>query len=375
MTDPQACESITAHMTIWRVFGLIDKFEDRPQPYWSESAQGIKADSDRLTVMVGELPSALPTALRQWRAQRDGALAVLTGQQLTYEQLLSSYQNNLSTEAIPEFDESYTAWLTLQLDRSLEVEANPTEIRWLANPDPVIQELRSFADEGSDFLDVTTARVLGAATKLHVRRLRFNERRPYLTAPGKAAIAISNVEAKVNDWGIVIGRAGGWASASSERISSSINQGPVARADYKLFGQATSWLCAAMAEEDDHLRRFTFAYGGLELLVTQAEKENREGLIAKIEQVDSNLPVRELLWPGTNEDFALRNLVFRFAVLAALYSPETAAEDVQKFRIVAKSRNEFYHGSEQLITLELARDCEELLHKYVGLVAFRESSN
>jgi hypothetical protein len=168
---------------------------------------------------------------------------------------------------------------------------------------------------------------------------------------------------------VIVGRGGGWASAPTGQISSAINQVPSTKVDYKLIGQPTSWLCAAMAEEDDHLRRFTFAFAGLELLATQTEKANRDALIARMEGLDNCVPIRELFWPGTNEDFALRNIVFRFAALATLYSPDTALEDVKNFRVIAKGRNDFYHGSEQVITLSLARDCEELLRKYLGLVA------
>lgn len=168
---------------------------------------------------------------------------------------------------------------------------------------------------------------------------------------------------------MILGRGGGWASAPTGQISSAIRQVPATTADYKLIGQPTSWLCAAMAEEDDHLRRFTFAFAGLELLATQSEKANRDALIAHMENLDSTLPVRELFWPGTNEDLTTRNVVFRFAAMAVLYSPDSSIEDVMKFRVIAKGRNDFYHGSEQVVTLTLAKDCEELLRKYVGLVA------
>lgn len=355
-------------MSLWRVFGLADKYDDQPQPYWSDEGLGPRADSDRLTVMIGGLPDDLLTTLRQWRAQASGILNLFVGHSMTYEELLASYQSNLQSVLISEFD-PYTAWMTLRLDRSLQAEAGATEINWLTNAEYVFQQMGSFGDEGSRFLDMVTARVFGSAPKLQVRRLRFADQRPYLTVEGKAAVSIPRLEGKVKDSGVIIGRGGGWASAPTGQVSSAIKQVPATKVDYKLIGQPTSWLCAAMAEEDDHLRRFTFAFAGLELLATQTEKANRDALITRMERLDSTLPVREFFWPSTNEDFAVRNVVFRFAALATLYSPGTAVEDVKKFKVIAKGRNDFYHGSEQIITLTLARDCEELLRKYVGLVA------
>jgi hypothetical protein len=99
--------------------------------------------------------------------------------------------------------------------------------------------------------------------KLHVRPLRFADRRPYLTAEGKAAISIPRLEGKIKDSGVIVGRGAGRASAPIGQISSAINQVSSTKLDYKIIGQPTSWLCAAMAEEDDHLRRLLSLSRGL----------------------------------------------------------------------------------------------------------------
>jgi hypothetical protein len=357
-------------MTLWRVFGLLDKFEDQPRPYWSASAAGPQPNSDRFTVIIGEVPEKLLTSLKQWRAQTRSLLNMMTGQAMSPEELLASYKVDLEIVDTPEFDEPYVAWLTLRLDRSTQVmPTGAAELGWFADSEKVISSMESFAVEGDNFMGCALARVMGAAKGLSVRRLRYASRSPYLTAVGRAAFTIPRTEMKIRDSGIIVGRNDGWRSAPSEQIRAAINAIPATRVAYKSIGQPTSWLCSAMAETEDNLRRFTFAYGGLELLATRTEKASRESLIAIIERADNKLPVVELLWPGVNENFALRNTVFRFAALAALYSPDTALADVQTFKQIAKARNDFYHGTEQTVTVTLARDCEELLQKYVGLVA------
>jgi hypothetical protein len=369
MIDPQDPQPISAQMTLWRVFGLLDKFEDQPRPYWSANAAGPRPGSDQLTVMIGEIPDMLLTALKQWRAQAAGMLNVLTGHPTTYEELLAMYKTNWESMQVPEFEKAYVAWLTFRLDRSVEIMSDASELSWIAGAESAVKAMESFAEEGGRFMDCAVARVIGSAEGLNIRRLRFADRRPYLTAEGKAAISIPRTELKVKDSGLLVGRNDGWDVAPTGQIVAAISAIPSARIDYKLIGQPTSWLCSAMAEEEDDLRRFTFAYAGLELLATQVEKANRGKLIARIESLDNTLPVVELLWPSSNEDFAWRNLVFRFAAMATLYSPVTVLDDVQTFKQIAKARNDLYHGTEQVITRALSISCEELLRKYVGYVA------
>jgi hypothetical protein len=158
---------------------------------------------------------------------------------------------------------------------------------------------------------------------------------------GKAAISIPRIEGKVKDSGVIVGRGDGWASAPTGEISSAITHVPVTKAHYKLIGQPTSWLCAAMAGRGRSPSALYFAFAGLELLATQTEKANRDALIMHMEDLDRNLPIRELFWVGTNEDLTTRNIVFRFAAMAVLYSPDSSGEDVAKFRVIAKGRNDF----------------------------------
>jgi hypothetical protein len=285
------------------------------------------------------------------------------------------YREDLSKVQIGEFENPYVAWLTVRMKRSVELTL-PTEgeLTWGTNMEAIGNAMQTFEEQGNPVLDCAVASVIGASVGLNVRHLRFAERRPYLTVPGKAAITIPNPQLRIQDSGITVGRGGGWATAPTGQITtaiSSIASISITQKVTKLIGQPMSWLGSAMGEEEDDLRRFTFAFAGLELLATQVEKNSRDELIGMIESLDGNLPVVELLWPSTSDDYVWRNLVFRFAVMAAIYSPSTARADVAAFRPIARARNDMFHGSEQTITREISVSCTELLRRYVGLVAAR----
>ena len=129
----------------------------------------------------------------------------------------------------------------------------------------------------------------------------------------------------------------------------------------------------AMAEQDS-LRRFVFAFAGLEVLATQVEKRMRPELLRRLSVLDGSAVWAELLWPATDDERAVRNLVFRFAMLAYLYSPSTAADDVSICKQLAKFRNNLFHGGN---TEDEFRDrsiiCKELLKRYLAAVAGAET--
>jgi hypothetical protein len=329
--------------------------------------------------MIGDVPDELLTTLRQWRAQIRGQLNILVGHATSPDERLQMYREDISTVQFPEFENNpYVTWLTVSVKRSIELSfLSNGELDWGPNIEQIGDAMQKFAEEGNPLLDCAVASVIGAAEGLNIRHLRFSERRPYLTAPGKAAITIPNPQMTIKDSGIIVGRNDGWAVAPTGQIVAaiaSIVSVAITKNVSKLIGQPVSWLCSAMGEEEDDLRRFTFAFAGLELLVTQVEKNSRSELVKLIESLDENLPVTDLLWPSTSEDFVWRNLVFRFAVTAVIYSPSTAKADVAAFRPIARARNDMFHGSEQTITRELSVACTELLRKYVSLVAARLTS-
>jgi hypothetical protein len=118
------------------------------------------------------------------------------------------------------------------------------------------------------------------------------------------------------------------------------------------------------------VRRFVFAYGGLEVLIQKAQSRVRDMLTADLQEKARTLPIRELMWPNMSEESEPgRNLVFKFASLASVVRPSTAAPDTARFKMIARARNTLAHGSiedpESVPSFEAVR----LLRQYVAATA------
>lgn len=268
-----------------------------------------------------------------------------------------------------EFDEPYPLWLTLRLVRPLDVTATRGAVTgWIANDaEAVIAALGKFEDEGNRYVDGVVARLLGSIWPMNLGQLRYPGRRAFLTALGRAAVQTHEIKMTIKDSGVRIDRAGGWKSAPTRAIVDTIRALPSGGSFSSQTTGPARWFNAALAEEDD-LRRFVFAFAGLEQLATQAEKHSRGELVRRITDTDPSLPAKELLWPSTDEDRVTRNLVFRFAAMASVYSPTTAVADVEACRALGKTRNRMFHGAEGGDVRDQSIQCKELLGRYLSLV-------
>ena len=316
-------------MVLWRVFGCSNEYAGRPTPFWSvEESRGPRAN-DRLTLSLGDLPAELTTTLRQWRAQANGLLDQMFGG-VTFEHRLRRYKDDLATVEIPEFDDPYPSWLSIRFSRPLRVKAHKgATIAWLDEPATTLQILAELDSEGSHFLDGVVARLCALPPQLNLGLIRYNDRRAFLTAPGRAAVREPRIEMSVKDAGVRVGT--DWGNAPTSALESLVTALPTGRQVGRLTALPARWLSAALTEKDD-LRRFVFAFAGLETLSTLAEKDARKRLIDRVSHADVTLPVKELIWPSKSDDFADRNLVFRFAAMTSVYSPSSAVADGQLSR-------------------------------------------
>ena len=257
--------------------------------------------------------------------------------------------------------------MSIRLSRPLRVKAHKgATIAWLDEPATTLQILAELDSEGSHFLDGVVARLFALPPQLNLGLIRYNDRRAFLTAPGRAAVREPRIEMSVKDAGIRVGT--DWGNAPTSALESLVTALPTGRQVGRLTALPARWLSAALTEKDD-LRRFVFAFAGLETLSTLAEKDARKRLIDRVSHADVTLPVKELIWPSKSDDFADRNLVFRFAAMTSVYSPSSAVTDVAAFAKIAKARNDMFHGSENSIDRDLSIECQNLLRKYAGLVA------
>ncbi|WP_141566523.1 hypothetical protein [Pseudonocardia sp. N23] len=116
-------------------------------------------------------------------------------------------------------------------------------------------------------------------------------------------------------------------------------------AEYKAIGQIGMWHLAAY-NESDSFRRFMWSYIGLEVLISAVATAGRGDfttILGKSATLGEEV-IRDLLWPpNTANDDPNRSIRFRFALAAALLSPNSAADDVEAFRKLNQFRNNI-HG-------------------------------
>lgn len=362
-------ERIDAMLVLWRVFGMTDVYGDRPLPQWSvEETRGPK-QHDRVQVSIGDLPEDLSLTLRQWHAQKPWLLDFLTGKASGPDERQASFEQSLVDGVPPEFDDPYPMWFAVRLHRPLPVTGRQgVVVGWVADDVSAIGEaFDAFEEHGNRYLDGAVARLLAAIRPMNLGRLCYSDRRAFLTAPGRAAITTPQPKVTVRDAGLRVERAGGWSSAPILAITEAMRSMPSGAFSKKITG-AAEWFVASRAAKDS-ISRFIFAFAGLELLATQVEKNSRRALTEQLRKVNSNLPINELLWPSTDDDRVSRNFLFRFAAMSTLYSSDTAIQDVEKARSLLGTRNNFFHGVERVAMDDRAVECQELLRRYLALVA------
>lgn len=358
-------EIVAAEMVLWRVLGCSNDYADRPDA-WSTTAQRGPGTDDQVAVHIGALPDELTATVRQWRAQSNGILDQLFGG-ATFEQRVARYAEDLATVELPEFENPYPSWLTIRLSRRVRVRASQGRtLAWLVDPDAAMAVLEAFDSEAGPYLDGVMAQLFALPPGLNLGAVRYSDRRAFLTAPGRAPLRQPRVQMSVNDAGVIVGTA--WATAPVPEIEALVDGLPQGAQAGRLASVPARWLTEALAEEDE-IRRFVFAFAGLETLATLAEKHARERLTERLALANPTLPVKELLWPSKTDDFADRNLAFRFAAMAAVYSPSSTAADLAAFSKIAKVRNALFHGSDNSVDRDLSIACLNLLRRYIGLVA------
>lgn len=370
---PVASDLLDAEMVLWRVFGIGETLGDLASPGWSEEATRGPKLTDALRVSIGDLPADLLQSLTEWRAQLSGLLEMQVGNLRDAAERVALYERDLPTIELREFENPYPNWFVLRLSRPLQVSAvRDAVVGWVVDDTGSVAEaLLSFGEEGAKYIDGAIASMIGPLGITNLSHLRFGDDRPFIVAPDRAATALGRLELTVHDWGVQVGRQPGYAATLTASVGDALRALPSGKQIGKATAGPARWFVAAKAEETDNLRRFVFAFVGLEMLVTHAEKDARTQLVKRLTDLDTAnpIPVVDLLWPGTNEDMINRNLVFRFAALASVCSPATAVEDVAMFRDLAKARNLLFHGAENGVDKSRSVQCLELLRTYLGLVA------
>jgi len=260
-------------------------------------------------------------------------------------------------------------FLSLELRRSWPVESDDSRrflwVKDLLGLDAAVME--GFAAEAEPLLDAAMAWLLPALTpRLGLGAQIVRGHRAFLVAPGKAAICLPKFKMSAS----LSVTSQGWQDLPWSTMSSALER--FASSSKNLMGALAGpgrWLMLARGEEDS-LRKFLFAFVGLEVLANKHASRSRKALVSALAEEALGLPFEELMWPSMpDENAPNRNLVFKFAALATVVSRATAAEDVVAFRRLAKTRNALAHGEIGDLDNLPGVEALGLLERYVALVA------
>ncbi len=372
MSDRQSV-AIEARLCVWRIFGVGHDFTDKTPP-WSISTGAGPSPGDSLSVVIGDIPPHILDALRTWRGQIPYILNTTYGQRyegMPIEDQVAAIEGYVSEVDLSDVTEAFPLFVTFELSRPIQIQADPAaKFFWVLEGGPDAQIFDEFGHAASEYLEIAVICIqaeLGG--QLQLDRLTFADDRAYLVAPGKAAITAPRGNLTAS--GIVL--SDGWPQLPFPEITNAVQTLPAAVAAVRsVIATSSRWFHAALAEKQDPLRRFLFAFFGLEVLVNKVAKswKLRDQVGAELSKELGGVPVDALIWPVQGDDgLPSRNLTFRFACLATLLSRNTAIHDVLEFHNVARARHRLAHGEPTDLDSLPAWPCIELLRRYLSLVA------
>lgn len=379
MRAPPETVQVTGRLCVWRVFGIPWTFTDRPPdvPGWTTAADAGPESGDTMTLTIGDLPDEVVESITFGRVISAMSLDAMFGGGHAGLSLDEREQKAAEVMAEMEGDElkrlkgPVQTWLTLEVSRPITVQTRPGHHHlWLATAaEEWLPELKRFAEQASDYLVVAAARLLPSlGERLRPSKLLYAQRRAYLLVPGKPGVThpvLTSPPAHL----LLAGT--GWDEVPRGDIDGVLKSlASRSPAGAELLQTASRWLWAALAE-DDMLRRFQFAFFGLEVLTNKLAKKMRTDVATTI-STELGFPVEQLFWPTPEDpDTPRRNVVFNFAVMTIGLARRGAGEDIERFRALVKVRHKLSHGNwNEADDLVLpGSQAIELLQRYLSLAA------
>lgn len=363
-----------AALCVWRVYRITSDFRDRPGSGEGDQRWTVNMPrtSDLLTATVGAIPTHILQSFRDYRAMGTytlnrtfgGAHAGKSPDEL--ESVVASLEAEVDVTDL-QLDEGI--FLSLELRRPWPVESDESRrFFWVKDPRGMdVAVMKGFAAEAEPLLDAGMAWLLPALTpRLGLGAQIVRGHRTFLVAPGKAAICLPDFTMSGN----LSVTSQGWQDLPWSAMSSALES--FASSTKNLAGALAGpgrWLMLARGEEDS-LRKFLFAFVGLEVLANKHASQSRKALVSALAEEALGLPFEELMWPAMpDENAPNRNLVFKFAAMATVVNRATAAKDVAQFRRLAKTRNALAHGDISDLDNLPGNDTLVLLERYVTAVA------
>lgn len=362
-------------LCLWRVYGIATDFSDRPvELSWTSRAAAGPAPGDQLTITLGQVPNEVIESERAAKAR--GIFSIRANFLGEYSDMTDAavehalddlYAETAAVEK--EILDSYPLWLTFEVARPQRLRIDPTaRYGWLQDPLIKPEWHHGYAKEASDFLDVAFARILPSlGDSLIPERLAFGQRRAYLLADGKVPLALPMAKLNVENMHLVTT---GWNNLPFAAVAASLAALPTPSGTGDSMAAVSKWFHTAIGEREDPLRRFAFAFFGLEILANKFGKPAQGSSIAgSPAELDPPLDRRV---GRTAECCAERQNTpaSRFKALARCVAGAAATADTQEFQYLQKRRNELVHGRAtdgDLAALPAERTIN-LLRRYMALV-------
>jgi len=365
-----------ARICVWRVFGINNDYltSKASAPDWTTEIKDWLASGDSTTVTVGGPPTLVADAMNaatatmltsfgggEWRKAEDPLRA-----------RDEAIDESLRNHGRPEFLDGQGLWVTLQISRPIEVPDTGTRYAWVTSRE-ALRFSEEFELEAERHLDAVAAYVSHALGDMRFDRTLVGNNLAYFMAPGKMPFSFGRSQV----FPVTVSLSRDWKSLPVADITNTLEAAKsVPPRTLKGISSAARLLWLAKAEEDA-LRRFLFAFVGLELLVNAFVTSSvRDEVVSLLKIETSGLPVEGLFWPTTHsdKDYPWRNLAFKFSLMTIALSRTTAADDVELFKMLNKARNSIAHGSASESDTYPSRECIELFDRYLTLAYARTLS-
>lgn len=359
---------IDAYLWSWRVYSIFDDYLSKRPEQESDLVGEIKDGptiGDSLTIRFG----ALPPGYYDIRKQVGASLGSLFGvpeeyKNLTRDEFIDRTFGDLPLEPVPG-----KTWLTLELRRPIRLTAN-TDSYYLWND---MKECEPLVERFREDLLATFDAVSACLCSLHpdwIDHPQVEPERIYIGGEGKGPTFV----ARFNTGRVTASMQREWAELPINALNDAVVFAtPLLKSPYEGLTAPAGWLTEARREArretDDPFRRFMFAYFGLEMLATKFVKARGRETVDKIAS-NALVPLDQLIWPVPDDESKdpFRSAMFRFALMAVALS-DNPSKDIDAFRPLQKKRNKIAHGSSVDLHTLPAAEAEDLLKRYLGLVA------
>lgn len=371
--------AVSGELCLWRVFEVNRDFADRPADGTGDRMFSVPLDraAESLVVVLGAFPERVRQALIEHRTRGMYLLNRFTGayMNMSVEELESAVAALEGQWSLDDLEIGHGLHLAIEIRRAVPLMVNPTR-RYLWDDDgsrPDERDFDAFAAEAGKILDSAMAWLLPSlGDGMQLSRLVVPGKQAYLLTPGKAALTMPKLVGSAKG-GVV--SASTWAEQSWQQLADTLDAYPSRMTEArKLLASPARWLALSLGEKDA-VRKFLFAYCGLETLVNKVISLWQPALVESLSKELRGAPVTELLWPNAQDDqYPHRNLVFRFAATATLVSRDSAEADTTIFRMIAKKRNGLAHGSVDDLDALPHAEATALLQRYIRFVAASANS-